>query len=117
MTANIVSKRQAAAEPTFAEAASTSRGWLAGRSVAAGHDGPAGSVPCFGGHLPSLLVRVAVVADRRNRSAIGIATVMNASCRVRRFILGRIASSPNRSQDSRHGSIAVVVGLAAAGLG
>jgi hypothetical protein len=40
--------------------------------------------------------------------AIGIATVTNASCRVRRFILGRIASSPNRSPDSRHGSIAVM---------
>jgi hypothetical protein len=93
LTANIVSKRQAAAEPPSLKLRQRVEGGWLGRSVAAGHDGPAGPDLVSGGHLPGLSTHVAVVADRRNRS-----------------ILGRIASSPNRSQDSRHGSIAVIAG-------
>jgi hypothetical protein len=71
MTANVVSKRQAAAEPRSPKLRQRVEGGWLGRSIAAGHDGPAGPCLVSGGHLPGLSVRVAVVVGRRSRSANG----------------------------------------------
>jgi hypothetical protein len=87
LTANIVSKRQAAAEPRslLMLRQRVEGGWLEDQ-LPAGHDGPAGPYLVSGGHLPGLSVRVAVVADRRNRSASGPRPhrcTNSASCRSR----------------------------------